>query len=86
MNGSRLKRLTLLLASIAATVPPALGWASDAIFVVADTSDAAPLAIPSVAAEFGSLADVSEAVEADLLRHGIHVLVWCVECDGRAAK
>ena len=61
-------RLTILLTAITFVATPALGWAADAIFVVADTSDAAPLAIPSVAAEFGSLAEVSEAVEADRQR------------------
>ncbi len=61
-------RLTILLTAITFVATPALGWAADAIFVVADTSDAAPLAIPSVAADFGSLAEVSEAVEADRQR------------------
>ena len=61
-------RLTILLTAIAVVAPPAPGWGEDAIFVVADTSDTAPLAIPSVAAEFGSFADVSEAVEADRQR------------------
>jgi len=53
---------------VVAGVLPSAAWAADATFVVADTSDAAPLAIPSVAAEFGSFADVSEALEADRQR------------------
>ena len=61
-------RLTILLTAIAFVATPGLGWGADAIFVMADTSDAAPLAIPSVAAEFGSFAEVSEAVEADRQR------------------
>ena len=68
MSVFRHTRLTILLTAIAVVATPALGWGADALFVVADTSDAAPLAIPSVAAEFGSLADVSEAVEADRQR------------------
>ena len=58
----------LLAAVVVAGGLPTAAWAADATFVVADTSDAAPLAIPSVAAEFGSFADVSEALEADRQR------------------
>ena len=58
----------LALANLNPDLGPRLGWAAERAFVVADTADTQPLAIPSVAAEFGSFADVSEAVEADRQR------------------
>ena len=73
MKGLRTRRIAVLLAglALASLMPnfaPQPAWAAEAAFVVADTADTPPLAIPSVAAEFGSFADVSEAVEADRQR------------------
>jgi phosphate-selective porin OprO/OprP len=69
MTSPRLRRVTLLLAAIAAaSLAPDAARGAEATFALADTTDSAPLAIPSVVAEFGSLADVSEAVEADRQR------------------
>jgi len=73
MNGLRRRQILMVLAGLALAnltpdLGPRLGWAAEAAFVVAETADTQPLAIPSVAAGFGSLADVSEAVEADRQR------------------
>jgi hypothetical protein len=72
-GGLHMRRIALILAGFAlVNLTPgfttAPGWCAEGPFVVADTTDAVPLAIPSVAAEFGSFADVSEAVEADRQR------------------
>jgi phosphate-selective porin OprO/OprP len=59
-------RFSLLgMATWALSVAPV--WAGD-IFVIADADDAPPVALRSVAAEFGSFAEVSEAVETERQR------------------
>ena len=71
VHGFRLLRRAATPAILAAVaLASAAAWSADAIVVVADPADATPLAIPSVAAAFGSLADVEQAVEADRQRVG----------------